>query len=269
MATVLVTGGTGLLGREVVALLTAGGHEARVLTRGARGATDRPAVVVGDLATGAGLREAVDGVETIVHLASDPRDAQRVDVAGTRRLIDAAYRAGRPHLVYVSIVGVDRIPWRYYRAKAAVEHDVAASGLLWTVLRATQFHDFVADQLGRLTRWLPVVPAPRGWLFQPVDVPEVAARLAAAVDDGPAGRLPDLGGPDVSSVADLARRYLHAMGRRRPVVEVAVPGRFSAAWRAGAGLARDGRAGGRRFDRYLTERFDLASAADASDGRAL
>jgi uncharacterized protein YbjT (DUF2867 family) len=134
------------------------------------------------------------------------------------------------------------------------------------VLRATQFHDFAADQLGRLTR-LPVVPAPRGGRLQPVDVPEVAARLAAAVDHGPAGRLPDLGGPDVVSVADLARRYLRATRRRRPVVEVAVSGRFSPAWRAGAGIAPDGRAGGRTFDRYLAERFNLASA-NAFDGRA-
>jgi uncharacterized protein YbjT (DUF2867 family) len=205
-------------------------------------------------------------VAAIVHLASDPRHAQRVDVAGTRRLIEAAHRAERPHLVFVSIVGVDRIPWRYYRAKAVVEQDVAASGLPWTVLRATQFHEFVVDLLGRLTR-LPVVPAPRGWRYQPVDVSDVAARLVAAVDDGPGGCLPDLGGPDVLTVAELARLYLRATGRRRPVVEVPVPGRFSAAWQGGAGTAPDGRAGGRTFDGFLADRFGQVHTAGATDGR--
>ncbi len=128
MTTVLVTGGTGLLGRTVVAQLAAAGHDARILTRATRGGPYRSERVVGDLTTGAGLEAAVDGVAAIVHLASDPRHAQRVDVAGTRRLIEAAHRAGRPHLVYVSIVGVDRIPWRYYGAKAIVEQDVAAPG---------------------------------------------------------------------------------------------------------------------------------------------
>ena len=98
-------------------------------------------------------------------------------------------------------------------------------------------------------------------------MPDVAARLVAAVDDGPGGCLPDLGGPDVLTVAELARRYLRATARRRPVVEVPVPGRFSAAWRGGAGIAPDGRAGGRTFDGFLADRFGRANPAGATDGR--
>jgi uncharacterized protein YbjT (DUF2867 family) len=247
MSEVLVTGGSGLLGRAVVTRLAAAGHSVRVLTRSGSAA---PHAVPGDLHTGAGLDTAVAGVTAIVHCASDPRDPQRVDVAGTRRLVEAARRAGRPHVVDVSIVGVDRIPWAYYRAKALAEEVVVASGLPWTVLRATQFHEFTAAQLARLTR-LPVVPAPRGWRFQPVAVGEVAARLVAAVDGGPAGRLSDLGGPEVLPLADLARRYLETIGRRRPVVALPVPGAFSAGLRAGANLAPDNRAGGPTFGQFL------------------
>ena len=172
---------------------------------------------------------------------------------GTRRLVQAARRAGDPHLVYVSIVGVDRIPLTYYRAKVDSERDVALSGLPWTTLRATQFHEFTADLLARLTR-LPVVPAPHGWRFQPVDVREVADRLVAAADVGPAGRLPDVGGPEVLTVADLAQAYLTATGRRRPVVPLPVPGRFSAAFRAGGNLSPDGRAAGQTFAAFRAER---------------
>jgi uncharacterized protein YbjT (DUF2867 family) len=249
MSPVLVTGGTGLLGRTVVAHLTAAGHAARVLSR----TSDRPGVVPGDLRTGAGLEAAVAGVGAIVHCASEPRDPQRVDVAGTRRLMAAARRAGRPHLVYVSIVGVDRIPWAYYRAKLVAEQEVALSGLPWTILRATQFHEFAADLLDRLTR-LPLIPAPRGWRLQPIDVDEVAAQLAAAVDAGAAGRLPDLGGPEVLALQDLLRGYLRAARRRRLVVPLPMPGSFSAAFRAGANLAPDGRGGGRTFAEFLAGR---------------
>jgi uncharacterized protein YbjT (DUF2867 family) len=249
MPTVLVTGGTGLLGRAVVARLGAAGHDVRVLSRSGTS----PGTVAGDLVSGTGLDAAVRGAAAVVHCASNPRDPRPTDVDGTRRLIDAARRTGDPHLIYVSIVGVDRIPWAYYRAKEDAEGLVAASGLAWTVLRATQFHEFTADLLERLTR-LPVVPAPRGWRVQPVDVQDVASRLAAAVDTGPAGRLPDLGGPAVLSLAELARTYLRGAGRRRPVVALPVPGRFSAALRSGANLTPDGRSGGRTFAAFLAER---------------
>jgi uncharacterized protein YbjT (DUF2867 family) len=267
-STVLVTGGTGLLGRAVVGELTAAGHTVRVLSRrpAAPGSVVDTAVdaVVGDLATGAGLDAALRGVDAVVHSASDPRDPQRVDVEGTGRLVGAARRAGEPHLVHVSIVGIDRIPWPYYRAKLAAERAVEASGLPWTVLRATQFHEFTDDLLARLTR-LPVVPAPRGWRFQPVDVGEVAARLAAAVDAGPAGRLPDLGGPEVLTVPELTELHLTATGRRRRVVAVPVPvpGAFSRALRAGANLAPAGRAG-RTFAQFLAERTGTEPARSTS-----
>jgi uncharacterized protein YbjT (DUF2867 family) len=260
MSDVLVTGGNGMLGREVVNRLTAAGHTVRVLSRFT---SADPRAVPGDLRTGTGLDAAVDGVAAIVHCASDPRDPQRVDVAGTRRLVETARRAGRPHVVDVSIVGVDRIPWAYYRAKALAEEVVAASELPWTVLRATQFHEFTVAQLARLTR-LPAVPAPRGWRFQPVDVGEIAIRLAAAVDDGPAGHLPDLGGPDVLSLADLTRLYLDATGRRRPIVPLPVPGAFSAALRAGANLAPGNRSGGQTFAQFLTVRTDAANPRSAA-----
>ncbi len=174
-------------------------------------------------------------------------------MTGTRRLVDAARRAGDQHLVYVSIVGVDRIPLAYYRAKVEAEREVALSGLPWTTLRATQFHEFTAGLLERLTR-LPIVPAPHRWRFQPVDVGEVADRLVAAVGAGPAGRLPDVGGPDVLSVVELARAYLAATGRRRPVVRLPVPGGFSAALREGANLSPDDRAAGQTFAAFLAER---------------
>jgi uncharacterized protein YbjT (DUF2867 family) len=250
--TVLVTGGTGLLGREVIRRLVATGYGVRVLTRHAGASPPGAQPVTGDLRTGDGLDEAVTGVDSIVHAASDPRDPRPVDVDGTGALLAAARRGGSPHLVYISIVGVDRIPLAYYRAKSVAEQLVEESGLPWTVLRTTQFHEFTVDLLRRLTR-LPFVPAPRGWRIQPIDVRQVAARLVDAVGDAPGGRLPDLGGPSVLTMAAAADGYLRATGGRRRVVAIPVPGRFSAAYRSGANLAPHRRAGGRTWDGFLAE----------------
>ncbi len=118
MATVVVTGGTGSLGRAVVTRLAIREHHARILShRAAPAATDDTEVITGDLVSGSGLREAVAGVHAIVHCASAPQAAQQVDVEGTRLLLHAARASGSPHIVYPSIVGVDRSIYAYYQAK--------------------------------------------------------------------------------------------------------------------------------------------------------
>ncbi|SET27944.1 SDR family oxidoreductase [Geodermatophilus poikilotrophus] len=254
MTSVLVTGGTGQLGRQVVRALAADGHTVRILSR-------RPAappvpgaeLLVADLSTGAGLRQAVAGTTAIVHCATDPRRSGTVDVGGTARLLEAARDAGRPLVVHVSIVGIDRVPTDYYRSKLAAEEAIGRSGLPWTVLRTTQFHGFVLQLLDRMTR-LPVVPVPRGWRVQPIDVDEVAGRLADAVVAGPAGRLPDLGGPEVFPVVDLVRNRMGEAPRRRPVLELPLPGAVAAALRAGANLVPGNRSGGRTWREFVAGR---------------
>ncbi|WP_222272489.1 SDR family oxidoreductase [Modestobacter marinus] len=254
MTSVLVTGGTGQLGRRVVRALAADGHTVRILSRSpAAPPVPGADVVVADLSTGAGLAQAVAGTTTIVHCATDPRRSGTVDVGGTERLLEAARDAGRPHVVYVSIVGVDRIPTEYYRSKLAAERTIEGFGLPWTVLRTTQFHDFVLQLLDRMTG-LPVVPVPRGWRVQPIDVDEVARRLADAVAAEPAGRLPDLGGPEAFPVVELVRDRLRRTGRHRPVVKVPLPGASSAALRAGANLVPGNRSGGCTWRQFLDGR---------------
>jgi uncharacterized protein YbjT (DUF2867 family) len=246
MTPILVTGGTGTLGRVVVGQLVAAHHEVRMLTR--RPSTG-PGVYTGDLATGAGLAEAVAGTGVIVHCASDPRHWQ-VDIDGTRRLVEAARSAGNPHLVYVSIVGVDRIPYGYYRAKLATERIVEESGLPWTILRATQFHDLIAG-IARLLAKSPVVPVPAGVRFQPVDVHEVAARIIELAGGEPAGRAPDFGGPQVRTADDLLRVYLRATGRRRVLLPIPLPGKVFRGFRAGANLCPEHADGRSTFEDYL------------------
>jgi TIR domain len=162
-------------------------------------------------------------------------------------------RAGRPHVVYVSIVGVDRIPYGYYQAKLAAETLVRDCGLPWTLLRATQFHDLVLQIVTALAK-PPVVVVPRGMAAQPVDTREVAQRLALLALGEPTGRVRDFGGPRVWSVGEATRAYLAAADLRRRIVGVPLPGRAARAFRAGWNLVRDGETATRTFEEFLAQR---------------
>ena len=176
MSTILVTGGTGTLGRALVPRLAADGPEVRVLSRRPRPPSAQPHTwFTGDLRRNEGIEEAVAGADVIVHCAT----AARGDERAARNLIVAARRVGAPHLVYISIVGVDRVPLGYYRTKLRTERRISQSGLSWTVLRTTQFHDLILLACTALAR-PPVMLVPAGTSFQPLDVTEVAERLAEA-----------------------------------------------------------------------------------------
>ena len=257
---VLVTGGTGVLGRRVVERLDAAGVAARVLSRGGR-----PGTVRGDLLTGEGLGAAVRGVDTVVHCASSPyRKTRQVDVEGTRRLLECAVAAGVSHVVYISIVGVDRAAsYPYYRVKLETEGVVENSPVPHTILRATQFYDLVLMAVRFLDR-LPALPVPAGFLGQPIDVGEVAGRLAEFALAGPAGRVPDVGGPEVSTLADSARGYLGAVGSRKKVLEFPLPGKTARAFRAGALICPQNRYGTIRWEDFLQKELQAVGPRGAA-----
>ena len=217
---VLVTGGTGTLGRHVVSRLRDAGCEVRVLTRNSRPAAGGIRFVIGDLAKVDQLQPAVDGVAVIVHCAGSSKG----DVGATRNLVRAAASSSPPpHLVFISIVGVDTLPRGYMRSKLEAERVVTESGLPWTVLRATQFYGFVLSGARRMAR-LPVMPVPSGFRLQPIDPDEVAARLVELALGDPAGSVPDLGGPQASTWDAMLRVYLRARHTRRLIVPVRIPG---------------------------------------------
>lgn len=249
MAPVLVTGGTGTLGRAVVGRLLAAGRPVRVLSRqGSPRVLAGVEAVRGDLVSGAGVVEAVAGITIVVHCASNGRRSG--DVEGTRRLVDAAARAGVRHLAYISIVGVDRNPFPYYRAKLEAEGVVATGAAPWTILRATQFHDLILRVLQAQDR-LPALLVPRGFRFQPVDASEVAARLTDLALGEPGGWAPDIGGPLVRTAEELAHTYLEATGRSRPLLGLPIPGAVGRAFRDGAQLTPDHADGVMTWEEYL------------------
>ncbi|GHD11205.1 NmrA family transcriptional regulator [Streptomyces violarus] len=250
-SSILVTGGTGTLGGHVVPLLRAAGHDVRILSRNARPAADGIDHVTGDLLKGEGVEAALDGAETVLHLAGGPKG----DDEATRNLVRAASRAGVRHLVHISVIGADRVPLAWMRTKLESERAVADSGIPWTTLRAAQFHDLALTMVEKMAK-LPVFPVPGGLRLQPVDSREVAARLVELTLGAPSGLVPDLTGPHVHGLADLARPYLRLRGRRRPMLPVRIPGKAGRAYRAGANLTLQGAEEGKRtWEEFLAERL--------------
>ena len=249
---IAVAGGTGLVGGLLVEELRARGHDPVVLAR-STGV---------DVTTGAGLDAALDGAGAVVDVSNVTTTrrgpAEAFFTAGTRHLLEAGRRAGVGHHVVLSIVGVDRVDTGYYAAKRAQERAVLDGDVPATVLRATQFHEFADQMLARIPGPVAVFPRMR---VQPVAAHEVAAALAALVDEAPAGMAPELAGPEVHELVELARRVLAARGSRRPVLPVRLPGRAGRQMVEGALLPTGpGPRGRMTFDEWLAA---LAPARDA------
>ena len=241
--TIAVAGGTGWVGRHVVESVRRLGHDPLVIAR-STGV---------DLTTGAGLDEALTGVDAVIDVTNivtqNRGRATTFFRTATRHLLDAEERQGVAHHVLLSIVGIDRVGLGYYRAKLAQEDLVRAGAVPWTILRATQFHEFAAQMLG--TGRIAAIPS---MLSQPVAAQEVADELVRLATSPPSGMAPELAGPREERVPDMARRLASARGRRGLVLTVPLPGATGRGMRTGALLPTDpGPRGTQTFDEWLRD----------------
>lgn len=240
---IAVAGGTGVVGRHVVEVARERGHDVVVLSR-SEGV---------DLTTGAGLAERLDGVDAVIdtsnQVSQKRADSEAFFGGVTRSLLEAEVAAGVRHHVALSIVGVDDVDSGYYAGKRLQERVLAEGPVPWTVLRATQFHEF-AEQALHFVRVGPFSLVPR-MLSQPVAAREVGEMLVDLAEGDPVGMAPELAGPERLQMVDLARRV--ADGRR--VVPVRVPGAAGRAMRTGALVPKgDGPRGTVTFDAWLAGR---------------
>jgi uncharacterized protein YbjT (DUF2867 family) len=255
---VLVTGGAGGLGSELVPRLKTAGHTVRVGSRKQTPAGLEPGREWAemDLLTGSGLGEAVAGVDVVMHAASSPfKNTREIDVEGTKKLLAAAKEAGIDNFYYISIVGVDKMPkFPYYKAKWDAEQAIEASGVPYTILRATQFHTLLDAFLKTLFKKGPFLFVPRAAKFQLIDTGEVADHMAATVAGGASGRLPDIGGPAVQTAGEIADAWVTASGTR--VLKVPVPAVGPAAMMAkGLNTCPDSRFGKITWAQWLASTY--------------
>ena len=235
MSRVVITGGTGGLGTELAPRFAAAGYTVRVLSRRPRSPRADPAYewTQVDLVAGTGLAEAVAGCDMIMHCATNA-PLGKGDPQAIRNLCAAAKEAGGVPVFYISIVGIDKIPMPYYKAKLACERVLEESGVPWTILRAVQFHSLIDLFLQALTR-VPglILMPPAGSRFQSMDTGEVADRMLAYAKDGQTGRLPDLAGPEYQTIGQMATTWLDVRGMRRLRVPLPFFGKIVQGFRRG------------------------------------
>ena len=208
---IVVIGGTGLIGSKTVAILRQGGHEAVAAS---------PNSGVNTI-SGEGLKEALAGAQVVIDLANSPsfEDKAVLEFFQTsgRNLLAAEAVAGVRHHVALSIVGTDRSPDNgYFRAKVAQEKLIAAAGIPYTIIRATQFLEFLAGIAaagadGNVVRLSP-------GLFQPIAADDVAAAVADVAVAAPRNGIVEIAGPERAPFNDIIARYLKAVGDPRQVV---------------------------------------------------
>ncbi len=203
---VAVVGATGRIGSLTVAALERDGHEAVRISR-----TDGV-----DVISGAGLDAALVGVDAVIDASSTTATAEADTVAffttATQNLLAAEQRAGVGHHVALSITNIDRVAGNgHYAGKRAQEATVASGPIPWTIVPATQFHDFPEMVVGWTERDGVARIAPL--LLQPIAPADVAAILARVATGAPQGRHRDIAGPDTHDMVDMARRTLAARGR--------------------------------------------------------
>ena len=248
---IVVAGGTGLVGRHLVDAL-ADEHQVVVLSR-STGV---------DLMTGRGLDDALEGADAVVDVTNIPTQRRRASVdffsTVSRHLLDAGRRAGVGHHVALSIVGVDRVDSGYYAGKRVQEKEVLDGRVPASILRATQFHEFV-PMLVDATRG-PVAPMPQ-MRIQPIAATEVAAALASVAVGPAVAMAPEVAGPEQHLLSDLARRLLAARGQRRRVLAITMPGSSGSAVASGALLpTASGSRGVQTFDEWLEQSYAHTSS---------
>jgi uncharacterized protein YbjT (DUF2867 family) len=240
---IAVAGGTGVVGRHVVEVAGERGHEVVVLTR-SEGV---------DLTTGVGLAGRLGGVDTVIDASNT--NAQKAAAAEaffgavTRHLLAAEQEVGVGHHIALSIVGIDDVPLGYYQGKRLQERLVAEGGVPWSILRATQFHEF-AGQVLQYVRIGPFSLVPR-MLSQPIAAVEVGEAFIDLAEAGPSGRVPELAGPEPRQMVDLARELSKARGLGRRVVPVRMPGAGKQLRSGGLLPKTDGPRGEQTFEEWL------------------
>ena len=234
-----IAGGTGWIGRLVVGAARGQGHEPVVIAR-STGV---------DLTTGSGLDDALAGADVVIDVTNRNRQSRAFFETATGHLLRAGEKAGVRHHVALSIVGIDKVHLGYYQGKLRQEEVVLAGAVPATVLRATQFHEFPAQMLGRAIG--PFVPVPT-MKSQPVAAAEVAEALVRIAAGAPQGRAADLAGPDVLFMAPMVRKVIKVRGLRRTVLPLPIPGAVGRAI-ADGGLLPDGPGprGTQTFDEWL------------------
>jgi uncharacterized protein YbjT (DUF2867 family) len=257
---ILVTGGTGTLGKQVVKLLINKSNTPIVLTSKEDGIVEKGAIpAVGDLARGTGLNEATGNTDVIIHCASNPRNSAEVDIQGTENLLASIPSGRSPYIIYISICGVDKSSYLYYQNKLATEKLIAASGFPYTILRITQFHDFILRRIltPGLNEQESFIELPDNMSFQPIDIQDAATYIVDRIDEKPQGACLTIGGPEIFTIRQLATTYLEYTGKDYTIKDSSAQSDFHNIFRSGINLTPENKTGTITWSTFLRNTLQL------------
>ena len=257
MKRIWITGGTGKVGRVIIPRLLEQGNEVHVLTTQKNpGLSSEVGIYQGDLTKAFTLQNAFSNAEIILHCASNFLDPENVDVTGSRNLLSVVPKKKLKHLIYISIVGVDKSQYPYYKAKYEVEQMIMKSGIPFTNLRATQFHHFVLHRIIKPidTGEGKILQLPENFTFQSIDISDVAEKIIELVGRIPQNETISIGGPEVLSLEKMAQDYLDYLGRKDKIESV--PPESFKIFQTGINLCPDKSYGKVTWEKYLLDNLD-------------
>ena len=243
---VLITGGTGTLGSAFVGAARGKVDSIRILSRRPQpdDAGRGIAWSEGNISTGDGIDDAVNGVNVVVHAATSPgRRSKGVDAGGTKRMLKAAEKAGVDLFLYPSIVGIEDIPFSYYRHKLLAEQAIKEADVPHAILRATQFHSLVHQLIAAAMRFPLITFLPTDFQAQPVDSREVANQIVEHLQAGDTGRLPEFGGPEISTLRYFSDQWMELKQKSKSIFRLPFPGEVARAFRNGKNITPENRKG--------------------------
>lgn len=250
MTRILITGGTGTLGKRLCQLLDS---QKTSYTIGTRKESNDPRMVTMDLIHNTGLREAVAGKELIFHLATDMKKDTKI----TQNLLKALGGQSKVHLVYISIVGIEDIPFSYYRKKLASENAIKHSGIPFTIVRATQFHEFAHSIITNLLKYR-IGILPKKIVLQTIDVSLVAKELVNVSQKPPENKTYELGGAEILNLGQMAAIWLKVTGKRRWILNIPILGKLGKALRYGSLTTRYSKPKSSRYQQWLAGYLQIA-----------
>ncbi|MEQ8676422.1 MAG: NmrA family NAD(P)-binding protein [Aggregatilineales bacterium] len=216
MTRILIAGGTGSLGSAVLDKLSSQDVHLRILSQQPRSDNIAPPIewAQGNVITGDGLKKALAKVDIIVNCLGNPRNVYKTDVVGVQHLAEMAKTSDVQHFFHVSIVGIEKIELDYYKHKIAAENAVMQSGVPFSIQRITQFHTLLDSMMSGMqfdeSRY--TLPIAGDAKFQPIDTRDAAEYIIELLSANVRGKLPDVGGPEILTVTEIAEIYLRAKG---------------------------------------------------------
>jgi len=253
MDNILITGGTGTLGREIIRQLNHTGRQISVITtKDDPGLPEGIKVIKGDIRDIDSIKEAVAGAAIIIHAASNPLNAQLVDIEGTQNLLASVNKSRLRHFIYISIAGVNNSDFPYYKVKYQVEQLIAAADIPFTILRATQFHEFVLYRMIKPYDTGSSLVVPAGLKFQPIDISDVAGKMVGLIAGGANNETITIGGPQVLAIEEMARRYLNTLKRTDELETENMTGERFDMLRSGINLCEEQAFGTKTWQQFLT-----------------